>query len=97
MDSSVHESGHYFRVFCVNTLPASDFVVALVRPSLSTLAAVFAVDGEDCLPVWAWASALPANDLATLLAPGSRKTVEAAFVTVGPVFSFFAMRLLLVE
>jgi hypothetical protein len=70
--------------FWVSTLPASDFVLELVRPSLRTLPAVRAVVDEDCLTVPACASALPASDFAVLLAPGSRSTDEAVRVTLGP-------------
>lgn len=59
-------------------------VLVLVRPSLSALAAVVAVLADDCLDVFAWAKALPAKDLAVLLAPGSRSTDEAVLVTFGP-------------
>lgn len=74
----------YFLGFWVSTLPASDLVLEPVRPSLSALPAVRAVFVEDCLVVPACASALPARDLAVLLAPGSRSTDEAVRVTLGP-------------
>ena len=63
-------------------------VLVLVRPSLSALAAVVAVLADDCLDVFAWAKALPAKDLAVLLAPGSRSTDEAVLVTFGPDCSY---------
>ena len=70
--------GAYFLDFCVRTLPASVRVAAEVRPSFNALAAVVAVVIVDCLVVCTWAKALPAKDLAVLLAPASRRTVEAS-------------------
>jgi hypothetical protein len=79
----------------VSTLPAKALVSALVRPSVSALAAMRAVVAEEAFRVPAWARALPARLLAVLLASLSRNTEDAVRVTFGPEDScFLVMRIL---
>ncbi|ODS61809.1 MAG: hypothetical protein ABS41_11835 [Arenimonas sp. SCN 70-307] len=82
---------YFLLVFLVSTLPASDLIVLLVRPSFNALAAARAVAFDDSFLVCDWASALPASDLAVLLTPASGSTFEAILVTLAPEDSCFAM------
>ncbi|KZC15436.1 hypothetical protein RHOFW104R8_05020 [Rhodanobacter sp. FW104-R8] len=76
---------------CVSALPAKVFVTRFVRPSSSALAALLATEVEVSLLVRDCARTLPAKDLAVLLEPGFRRTLEASCDTRLDVFSLFAI------